>query len=80
MIPSKYETAEAFKEQHVSYYKQQQGTETKKRKERSDKGTKRGLYKMKPRKRKERSDKGMKHCPKKKKQYTLPFKMKPLFK
>ena len=80
VIPSKYETAEAFKEQHVSYYKQQtytEGTkpprkkyqlrhkETKKRKVRADKGKKRGCYNMR----------GYY-----KKNYTLPCKMNPLSK
>ena len=95
VIPSKYETAAQFHKQHVSYYykklayteetkpppkkrsdagstrKRDLAAETKPRKVRSDKGKKHKSD------RKGRSDKGGQH---KKKNYTLPFKMNPLFK
>ena len=86
VVPSRYATADDFHSAHVSYYKKSQAytqdellpscrkiSET-----RSDKGVKkRKSYAKETTPRKMRSDKGKKH---KKRCYTLPFKMNPLFK
>ena len=75
VVPSKYQTAAQFHEQHVSYYKKRKrdrdAAETKPRKQRSDKGTtkKEGARAAETKPRKQRSDKGTKR---KKKTCTLP--------
>ena len=96
VVPSKYATAVDFHSDHLFYYKKRQDYSQDEllppgRRKRSDKGVKRGAQ-TGPRKTraketkqrkigKMRSDKGKKHnYPRKKRCYTLPFKMNPLFK
>jgi hypothetical protein len=82
VVPSKYATADDFHSAHQSYYKKRQAYTQDElhlsgRKKRSDKGVKQKVRAKETKKRKVRSDKGGQH---KKKNYTLPFKMNPLFK